>query len=366
MRVMSGQALVYLAETSERAGEEEMAAAARRAFEAAGLGARLRGLTAVKSHFGERGGRGFVPPRVIREVVAMVRAAGGTPFLTDTTTLYTGRRTNALDYGALVLEHGFTPEAVGAPFLCADGLVGANETEVPIEGVHHRSVALAADALRASSAVVVSHATGHLVAGLGATIKNIGMGFASRRGKLRQHSRLRPQVLADRCAGCEDCLPNCASGAIGPDPRRAGRRPVMAIDPERCTGCGECLASCRQDAIGFDWKVGSHRLQEAMAEYALGWVQRMAGRFGCLTFVTNVTKNCDCMGRREKPLCPDVGVLAGTDPVALDQAVCDLLRERNGRTLEAMSFPKLDGSVQLAHGERIGLGTRRYELVLVR
>ena len=362
---MRNSAVVHLVETSERAGEEELADAARRAFLAAGLGAQLRGLTAVKSHFGEQGGRGFVPPRVIREVVELVRAAGGTPFLTDTTTLYTGRRSNALDYTALVHEHGFTPAAVGAPFLCADGLVGANETEVPIDGVHHRSVALAADALRANSAVIVSHATGHLAAGFGAAIKNIGMGLASRRGKLRQHSVLRPHVDPDHCIGCEDCLPNCAGGAIGPDARRTGKTPVMAIDPDRCTGCGECLTSCRQDAIRFDWKAESRRLQEAMAEYALGWARRMTGRFGCLTFVVHVTKNCDCMGRREKPLCPDIGVLAGTDPVALDQAACDLLRTRNGRTLEAMSFPKLDGTLQLAHGERIGLGTRRYELVRV-
>jgi hypothetical protein len=362
---MNKPAVVHLVETSERAGEEELAAAARRAFDAAGLASRLRGLTAVKSHFGEEGGRGFVPPRVLREVVELVRAAGAQPFLTDTTTLYTGRRSNALDYTALVHEHGFTPEAVGAPFVCADGLVGANETEVAIAGVHHRSVALAADALRASSAVVVTHATGHLVAGIGAAIKNIGMGFASRRGKLRQHSMLRPQVDPEHCIGCEDCLPNCASGAIGPDARRTGKTPVMAIDKRRCTGCGECLASCRQDAIRFDWKAESGRLQEAMAEYALGWATRMAGRFGCLTFVVHVTRNCDCMGKRETPLCPDVGVLAGTDPVALDQAAWDLLRTRNGRTLEAMSHPKLDGTVQLAHGERIGLGTRRYELVRV-
>jgi hypothetical protein len=362
---MSKATVVHLVETGKRAGEEELAAAGRRAFEAAGLGAHLRGLTAVKSHFGEEGGHGFIPPRVIREVVELVRESGGTPFLTDTTTLYTGRRSNALDYTALVHEHGFTPAAVGAPFLCADGLVGANETEVPVDGVHHRSVALAADALRASSAVIVSHATGHLATGFGAAIKNIGMGLASRRGKLRQHSMLRPKVAPDHCIGCEDCLPNCPSGAIGPDARRTGKTPVMAIDSDRCTGCGECLASCRQDAIRFDWKAESGRLQEAMAEHALGWVRRMEGRFGCLTFVVHVTKNCDCMGRRETPLCPDVGVLAGTDPVALDQAAHDLLRTRNGRTLESMSYPKLDGTLQLAHAERIGLGTRRYKLVRV-
>jgi uncharacterized Fe-S center protein len=366
MRRMSEPAVLHLVETPDRADAAVLADAARRAFRAANLGARVRGLTAVKSHFGEEGGAGYLPPPVLRAVVDEVKAAGGTPFLTDTTTLYTGRRSHAVDYAALVHEHGFTFEAIGAPFFCADGLVGANETEVKIDGVHHKSVALAADALRAGSAIIVSHVTGHLVCGIGATVKNIAMGFASRRGKLRQHSSLRPHVDPEACTSCEECLPTCPTGAIAAARTREGGAPVMAIDADKCSGCGECLASCRADAIRYDWRVESQKLQESMAEHALGYCKRMAGRFGFLTFAVHMTKDCDCMGQKQTPVCADIGVLAGFDPVALDQASLDLVRRRAGNTLEAMSYPRLDGTLQLAHGEKIGLGTRAYRIVDVR
>jgi len=100
-----------------------------------------------------------------------------------------------------------------------------------------------------------------------------------------------------------------------------------------------------------------------MAEHALGFSRRLSPHIGYLTFIAHLTKDCDCMGKRQKPLCPDIGVLAGTDPVALDQAALDLVGERAGQSLEAMSYPRLDGTIQLAHAERIGLGTRRYRIV---
>ncbi len=357
--------VLHMIPTKRRADHVELAGAGREAFRAAGLSSVVRGLTALKSHFGEKGGSGFVPPAAIRAIVDEVRAAGGNPFLTDTTTLYTGMRTNAVDYMRLVHDHGFTMEAVGAPFLVADGLVGASETEIEIPGVHHQKVAIATDAIRAGSAIVVSHATGHLAAGLGATIKNVGMGLASRRGKLRQHSSTKPSVDRESCSGCGECETNCPTGAIRVLEKGRGRsaRDVASIDREVCSGCGECLASCREDAIRYDWKAGSRRLQERMAEHALGFVKRLAGRIGYVTFVTNVTPNCDCMGRKEAPLFDDIGVLSGLDPVAIDQAVLDLIRERTGATLESVSYPNLDAAHQLAHAERIGLGTREYRIV---
>jgi len=189
-----------------------------------------------------------------------VKAAGGSPFLTDTTTLYTGRRSNAVDAVMLAHEHGFTLEATGAPFIVADGLVGANETEVPIAGVHHRHVALAADALRVGSAVVLTHITGHLATGLGGTIKNLGMGLASRRGKLRQHSALHPHVDPDTCSGCEECLPNCPTGAIAPSGRR-GKTPVMASMPRPVPAAANVsspAATVRSSSTG-GWNHGSCR-----------------------------------------------------------------------------------------------------------
>lgn len=359
---------VHLVDVSDGADAEALAAAARAAFDAAGLRAVVRGLCAVKGHFGERGGSGFVPPPVVRAVVELARAAGARPFLTDTSVLYGGSRSNAVDHAMLVHEHGFGIEAVGAPFVPVDGLVGAAEVEIEIGGVHNARVRIAADAVRAGSAIVMSHLTGHLGAGFGAAIKNLGMGFAARRGKLRQHSAMRPEVDVSACVACGDCVPNCPTGAISVRDRgrprgRNGR--VARIDRGACSGCGECLASCRQDAIRYDWGVESRRLQEEMAEHALGFMRRMAGRAGFLTFATCITKDCDCLGRQARPICADVGVLAAVDPVAVDQAAVDLIRERSGRTIESMSYPRLDGSRQLAHAERIGLGSRRYELVRV-
>lgn len=362
---MSPSSEVFLVGLPRRATPENLAEAARAAFDAAGLASVVRGLCAVKSHFGEEGGSGFVPPLAIRAVVERVRAAGGKPFLTDTTTLYTGRRSNAVDHALLVHEHGFTVEAVGAPFIPVDGLVGNNETEVVIDGVHHKKVAVAADVFRAGSAIVVTHVTGHLATGLGGTIKNVGMGLSSRRGKLRQHSVLRPEVIKAKCTACGECLLNCSTGALamaGTATGGRGERQVAHIDPVICSGCGECLTSCRHDAIKFDWGADSKRLQEEVAEHALGFAVRMKGRAGYLTFAATITKNCDCLGEAAQPICPDIGVLAGFDPVAIDQAALDLVRERAGKSLEALAWPKLDASCQLAHAERIGLGSRTYRL----
>lgn len=366
---MSEGSPIYLVDVPDGADADTLAAAGRAAFVAGGLAKRVRGLCAVKSHFGEEGGSGYVPPAAIRAIVQEVRRAGGNPFLTDTTTLYTGRRSNAVDHALLVHEHGFGVEAIGAPFIPVDGLVGANETAVEIGGVHHGRVSVAADAVRAGSAVVVSHLTGHLATGFGAAIKNLGMGLASRRGKLRQHSAMRPEVDGAACTACGDCLPNCPTGAIVLSERSGrrsrGKRRGARIDRAVCSGCGECLASCANNAVRFDWGVDSRRLQEAMAEHALGFARRMQGRVGYLTFAATITKDCDCLGRRARPICADVGVLAGFDPVAIDQAAIDLVRERSGRTIEAMSHPKLDGGYQLAHAERIGLGSRTYRLVRI-
>jgi uncharacterized Fe-S center protein len=76
----------------------------------------------------------------------------------------------------------------------------------------------------------------------------------------------------------------------------------------------------------------------------------------------NVTRNCDCIGEVEKPLFPNLGILAGRDPVAIDQAACDLIREKTGKSIEVWCERDLDPAWQLQHGEAIGLGSRTYRL----
>ena len=194
--------------------------------------------------------------------------------------------------------------------------------------------------------------------GLGA-IKNLGMGLASRKGKLRMHSSVKPSIKAEACTFCGQCIRWCPEDAIVP---RDGRAFIVQ---ERCIGCGECLAVCRFDAVMYDWRTESAELQRRTAEHAFGAVIGKKGKLYCLNFLTDMTRDCDCLAQKQEPLLPDLGILASRDPVAVDQATLDLTRERFGRHLGEASYPELDSGIQIEHGERIGMGSRKYRLVPV-
>jgi uncharacterized Fe-S center protein len=147
-----------------------------------------RDLTAVKLHFGELGHAAFIRPVYLRKVVETVKSAGGIPFLTDANTLYAGTRSDAPHHLSTAIANGFDYAVVQAPLIIADGLRGKNETLVPISGKHFEAVYIGTDIVEADSLVSVAHFKGHELSGFGGAIKNVGMGCASRKGKLAQHS----------------------------------------------------------------------------------------------------------------------------------------------------------------------------------
>jgi hypothetical protein len=315
---------------------------------------------AIKVHVGEVGLSTMLPPEVPGVVARRLRERGAQPFFTDTAVLYAGRRSHGPGHAELAAEHGFTLERAGAVFVPADGLVGNLEVEVPIAGRHFAAVGVAEAIAHSNGAVVVSHATGHLAAGFGATLKNLGMGCSARKGKLLQHSDTKPFVKADLCTACGACVEHCPTGALSLEPGGTAR-----LDESVCTGCGECLAHCRYGAIAFRWNAAPALLQEKMVEHALGAARALKGRFVCLLGVVNLTRHCDCWGEGSPRVAPDIGFALSTDPVAIDQAAMDLVERATGRRLDQLAFPELDGLTQLAYAERIGLGRRDYELVEV-
>jgi uncharacterized Fe-S center protein len=197
-----------------------------------------------------------------------------------------------------------------------------------------------------------------VAAGLGAAIKNVAMGLVSRAGKMSQHHGAYPKHDPDKCTACRACEKWCPAEAIYVDK-------VAHVDESKCIGCGECLAVCRAGAMGFDWGEAGDRLQEKMAEHCLGVHGLHAGKMFYVNFATNVTKDCDCMAKKDKAVCADLGILAGEDPVAVDQATVDLLRDRGGADVFHGLRPQIDHEIQLRHGEAIGLGSRKYALVKV-
>lgn len=337
---------------------------------AVGLKARfLKGnLVAVKMHFGEKGNASFIRPVFVRRVVDRIKETGALPFLTDTSTLYVGTRGNSVAHIQTAVENGFAYAVVNAPLIMADGLRGEAGVAVKVDGRRFKEVHVAHAIANASGLVALTHFKCHEMSGFGGAIKNIGMGCASREGKLSQHSGSAPVVEPSGCVACGECALVCPADAID-----IGKSAV--IRDNLCIGCGHCIAACPEGTIHVRWDETTSGLQEKMAEYAKGALAGKEAKSVFVNFLTDCSPACDCYGHNDAPIVPDIGVLASTDPVAIDQASVDLVNAEAGYPGTALRsghekggdkfrgvYPDVDWRIQLDSAERLGMGTRRYAL----
>ncbi|MCX7023989.1 MAG: DUF362 domain-containing protein [Spirochaetes bacterium] len=327
-------------------------------------------LSAIKIHFGEVGNDSYVSPVFARKVADAAKALGAKPFFTDTATLYSGQRSNAVDHLGTAALHGFVPEVAGAPVLIADGLRSNDWREVEIGRKWFQKAKIAGSIVDADSLIVISHFKGHEMSGFGGAIKNLAMGCAPAAGKREQHS-CRFFVRQDRCVACGKCAEVCPVGAA----TQEGSAKAV-IDRARCIGCGECSLFCPPKSIAMDWSVEIVEFTEKLAEYAFAAVKGKEGRVVYLTFVTDVVPECDCAPWSDIPLVSDIGILASTDPVAIDRAAFELVKAAevpSNSPVSGKAGPGVDkfaafhhetrGEVQLVYGEAIGLGSNDYELI---
>ncbi|MGZ8460006.1 MAG: DUF362 domain-containing protein, partial [Candidatus Deferrimicrobiaceae bacterium] len=217
-------------------------------------------------------------------------------------------------------------------------------------------VAIGAEIANADAIVAVTHFKGHELSGFGGTIKNLGMGCAARSGKLAQHSTVCPVVDPANCTGCGTCITHCPSGAIGILSQTA------LIDPRTCIGCADCIVVCPEQTVKVDWNEAAPMVQKKMVEHAAGALRGKKESSLFLSFVMQISPYCDCYGNNDRPIAPDVGILASADPVALDQACADLVIRSAGRDPFRETHPEIDWTVQLSYAEELGLGTREYLL----
>ena len=332
--------------------------------------------TAIKIHFGEYGNLAFLRPNYAKVVADYVKELGGKPFLTACNTLYVGSRKNALDHLETAYLNGFSPLQTGCHVLIGDGLKGTDETLVPINGEYVKEAKIGSAIMDADIFISLTHFKGHEMAGFGGAIKNIGMGCGSRAGKMEQHCEGKPSVeKVDACVGCGQCGKICAHGAPVIENGKA------RIDHDKCVGCGRCMAVCPKDAIKAEYSDSVAKLNYRMAEYSFA-VCKDRPCFH-VSLICDVSPNCDCHPENDIPIIPNIGMLASFDPVALDQACADLCNKMpvmSGSILEDniksaklqkdgeqhdhfhMTHPDTEWQTCLEHAQKIGLGTREYEL----
>lgn len=331
---------------------------------------------AIKIHFGEPGNLAYIRPNYAARMAKILRGLGGKPFLTDCNTLYSGRRSNAVDHLESAMENGFNPISAQCQVIIADGLKGTDCKEIPLNGEYYKAPKIGTAIADADVIISMNHFKGHEQAGFGGALKNLGMGCASVGGKLELHSTSQPRIEADNCKSCNICVKHCAHDAVHLNANRKAE-----IDYGKCIGCGQCVALCQYDAaIIGDWDTSEH-MNYKIAEYSLAVVQGKPHFH--VSFIMNVSPECDCWNHNDAAIVPDLGILASFDPVALDMACADLVTKapilHSGNRLSdthehddlcdcdkfRLIHPNTDWMAGLRHAEKIGLGTVHYELINV-
>ena len=353
---------------------------------------------AVKVHFGEYGNLAFLRHQYAKVLCDHIKARGGKPFLTDCNTLYVGYRNNALNHLDAAFMNGYNPLSTGVHTIIADGLRGTDEREIPVEGGEYvKEAKIGAAVAEADIVVSLTHFKGHVNAGFGGALKNIGMGCGSKKGKMEMHSSGTPRISASKCIGCGMCVDHCANDGVQVEDG------VAVIDEAHCVGCGFCIAYCPTGAIMTKWDEAKPVMNCKIAEYTKAV---LAGKPSFhVSLVLDVSPDCDCERHNDVPVIPDVGMFASFDPVALDQACVDAANRQpviqgskadpqakeasvsdhmdGARAIPEQAFaeeaadgdshdvfkmvhPDTDWAAGLDHAVKLGIGTRDYDLVVVR
>lgn len=332
---------------------------------------------AIKIHFGEPGNMAYLRPQYAARMAGLLRSLGAKPFLTDANTLYSGRRANAVDHLQSAMENGYNPISAQCQVIIADGLKGIDYREIEIDGEYCKAPKIGAAVADADIVISMTHFKGHEQTGFGGTLKNLGMGCASVGGKLELHCAAQTVVKTENCRGCNICVKHCAHDAIHLNPERKAE-----IDYSKCVGCGQCIALCQYDSASMGANDTSERLNYKIAEYTKA-VLKDKPNFH-VSFIMNVSPECDCWNHNDAAVVPDLGIAASFDPVALDKACADLVihapalqtvnrltESRPHEHLEdtdkfRLMHPDTDWLAGLTHAEKIGIGNMQYELIEVR
>ncbi len=267
------------------------------------LDRKAAGRVAVKLSTGEPGGHNFLQPALI---APLVKKVDGT--IVECNTAYGGGRARTADHLKAAANHGFTAIAP------VDIMDAEGEATLRVEGGRHlKEDYVGKNFLDYDFTVVLSHFKGHAMGGFGGAIKNISIGIASSAGKAWIHSAGKTKNTAEMW----------------------GNLPAQ------------------DDFL------------ESMAEAAKAVADHCGDRILYINVMNNLSVDCDCDAHPAAPQMGDIGILASTDPVALDKACVDLVyaSEDPGKVHLIERIESRHGTHTLDHAAAIGLGRLEYERI---
>ena len=265
----------------------------------------IKGKVAIKIHTGEPNGPNILP----LDMVKALYNEEPNSTLVETNTLYKGKRYTTKDHRETIHINGWDS------FADVDIMDEEGTVNLPVKGgKHFKEVSMGGHIVNYDSMIVLTHFKGHAMGGFGGSIKNIAIG--------------------------------CADGKIG-------KKQVHGAP----------------DNENYDKWLKGAKFMENMVESAKAIVDHFAPNIVYINVLRNMSVDCDCAGTdAEKPKARDIGIVASTDILAVDQASIDMvynLPEKEGHDLKER-IESREGLHQLEYGDEIGIGKRNYNVVEIK
>ena len=324
----------------------------------------------LKMHTGSNIGYSTIHPVFIRKVVQAVIDGGGEPFVADT------------DWDVKAsYARGYSSEVLGCPIYPIAGPSDNYTYSHPREFKGIKEWQLGGLIQDATFLINFSHAKGHPSCGYGGAMKNLALGCMAGPTRSAMHDTMHfePYWFPEKCPDPvvrQQIVDSCPFEAITPDRHNPDG---LHLHVEQCNQCGRCLKVAPAGSLKIQ-AANFHVFQEACAvSTSITMSTFKPGKAAHLCLATHMTPVCDCFGFTSMPILPDTGVFGSDDIIALDQAVLDMtgkgrlieeniptameVHTREGHPLRWLHGPLKDPYIVLEYGEKLGLGTRDYELV---
>jgi uncharacterized protein len=325
---------------------------------------------AIKMHTGNNMVYSTIHPIFVRRVVQAVKDGGGKPFVVDVNWDAAGAE-----------QRGYASEVIGCPVYPAAGPDEKYFYEHARSYKNIQSWKVAGLIQDSTFMINFAHVKGHPSCGFGAAFKNLALGCMAgeTRGAMHDAMHYDPYWFPEKCPDksmLEKITAVCPFEAIVEDKKNPGH---LHLHPEQCNQCGRCLKVAPPGSLKID-AVNFHSFQEACAIAVDVVLSTFApGKVVHLNLATHMTPVCDCFGFTSMPILPDAGVFGSDDIVAIDQAALDVIgmtrlieenipsslevHTREGHPFQWLHGPLKDPYIAMQYGERLGLGSRVYELV---